>query len=285
MSILHSIPILSLFAITASASLAGAAAGHWLEYRHFPENAAFAVHHANAPALAPPIHDKSGHAFVHCNMFAARCPADPAPVPMATLPVRLIALHIADNHQQSAAILEHADNRAGSYGIGDSVFGLGTVSHIGATTVDVSTVNQRPARLRMAGATESTTAARRADEAAFLQRARAGITQTGKHLWRVERALLEEVLASSRVIRSSGRIVPFVRDGQFSGLTFRGVRPGSLYTALGIENGDTITAVNGGSVSDSDAMLNAYVELKRGAPITVSLMRDGRAHDQTYVFE
>lgn len=87
------------------------------------------------------------------------------------------------------------------------------------------------------------------------------------------------------IIGSSGYIGVQVRDGQ-AGVQVVGIEPGSPAEQAGITSGSVITAIDGTSVSDSQAMGNLIHVHKPGDQVTVSWTdADGNAHSATLTLE
>jgi len=59
-------------------------------------------------------------------------------------------------------------------------------------------------------------------------------------------------------------------------MEIRGVRPGTLLTKLGIQNGDILESVNGQSLSNPDAALGAYTTLRTADKFNLSIRRAGQ---------
>lgn len=78
-------------------------------------------------------------------------------------------------------------------------------------------------------------------------------------------------LAQSRgaaAIFSQARILPRYEDGQMVGIQVSKIEPGSLFEEVGLQDGDTITAVNGQPIDNASASKNLLDALRRGEPIT-----------------
>ena len=67
----------------------------------------------------------------------------------------------------------------------------------------------------------------------------------------VRRADLEQAMKDPGV----ARIVPTLRHGSLVGVKLYAIRPGSPLTAIGIENGDTLRAINDVPIASPDAVL------------------------------
>lgn len=88
----------------------------------------------------------------------------------------------------------------------------------------------------------------------------------------VRRADLEQPSAIAR----SARIVPALRDGKPSGVKIYAIRPGSLLAAIGLENGDTLRAVNDVPISTADSALEVYRTHREPDHVDLDIERRGQ---------
>lgn len=102
------------------------------------------------------------------------------------------------------------------------------------------------------------------------------ITRVSTGRYRIKRSGLNKVLSDTTLLARSARIVPSVRNGVPNGFKLYAIRPGSLYTHLGFYNGDTITAVNGHSITTPDKALEVYVKMQKAQKLTIHFTRRGR---------
>lgn len=117
------------------------------------------------------------------------------------------------------------------------------------------------------------------------QRLSAGIQEVGKGKYEIQRALLDRVLTAP-ALYGRARIVPRLDDaGRANGFSVFGVRPGSFYDLIGLENGDTIHAINGHRLTSPETALAIYNKLKHASHISISFTRRSEAitYDYTIV--
>lgn len=93
--------------------------------------------------------------------------------------------------------------------------------------------------------------------------------------YEIPRATIDLVLANPMVVSKGARVVPSMKNGKADGLKLYAIRPDSLWAKIGLVNGDTITAVNGLPLTDSQAGLDIYVKLRDATKLEVSLVRGG----------
>ncbi|HEX9101287.1 MAG TPA: type II secretion system protein GspC [Polyangia bacterium] len=90
------------------------------------------------------------------------------------------------------------------------------------------------------------------------------------------RGLLDRLLADSTTLATAARIVPSFRDGHPDGFRLFAMRPGSLWTRLGFENGDTLQTVNGMDLTSPEKALEIYSRLRATTELAVGVVRRGQ---------
>ena len=104
-----------------------------------------------------------------------------------------------------------------------------------------------------------------------------GIEKVNDTNYNLSRSMLNKVLDNAGKIIGIAAVAPKVEDGQSVGMEIKGIRPGTLLTKLGIQNGDILESVNGQSLSSPDAALGAYTTLRTADKFTLSIRRDGQS--------
>jgi general secretion pathway protein C len=103
----------------------------------------------------------------------------------------------------------------------------------------------------------------------------AGVRQLGDGAYEVDRALVGRVVASPGAL-SRSRVQPVEEGGAVVGFRLYGVRRGSLPTAIGLENGDLIHAVNDLPMTSPAGALEALQALREAPHLRVQLTRRGQ---------
>ena len=104
-----------------------------------------------------------------------------------------------------------------------------------------------------------------------------GIEKVNDTNYNISRSMLNKVLDNAGKIIGIAAVAPKVENGQSVGMEIRGIRPGTLLTKLGIQNGDILEGVNGQSLSSPDAALGAYTTLRTADKFTLSIRRGGQS--------
>lgn len=103
-----------------------------------------------------------------------------------------------------------------------------------------------------------------------------GVKKSGANSYEIDRGMLDEQLADLNALGKQARVIPHYRDGKPQGFKIVGVRPGSLYSHIGVRSGDVLQSVNGEEISSPNKALELYERLKSSDNVTVDVERRGR---------
>jgi hypothetical protein len=98
----------------------------------------------------------------------------------------------------------------------------------------------------------------------------------------IARKLLDRVLGDTTSLATSARIVPSLHDGKVDGFRIYAVRPGSVWSRLGFENGDTLQTINGMDMSSPEKALEIYARLRNTTELNVRIVRRGQPLTLTF---
>jgi general secretion pathway protein C len=113
----------------------------------------------------------------------------------------------------------------------------------------------------------------------------ATIRQTGPETYTIQRQDVENTLANMAQLASHARVVPSFNGGISRGFKLFAMRPDSIYTRLGLKNGDVLQRINGFSLDSPTRALEAYNHLKDAARIELEIERDGQPLRKTFAIE
>ena len=111
------------------------------------------------------------------------------------------------------------------------------------------------------------------------------LKQTAPGEYSVTRADVDRVTQSIMQLGMDARIVPSFTGGNASGFKLMHIRPGSLYSSLGMQNGDVLKRVNGLSLDDPGKILEVYQRLRESPRLDVEIERNGARVTQTVRIE
>jgi type II secretory pathway component PulC len=110
-----------------------------------------------------------------------------------------------------------------------------------------------------------------------------GIVRTGPKEFEVDRSVIERVRQDPTQLMAFGQLVP-ERDasGTTLGVRLAALKPGTLPTALGLESGDRLDAINGFQVGNLEQLLGVYARLSTADRVTLDIVRQGHPQSMTY---
>jgi len=103
-----------------------------------------------------------------------------------------------------------------------------------------------------------------------------GIKKLDEHRYAIERSTVNSALSNMNDLAMQARIVPSFKNGQPNGFKLFSIRPDSLYSKIGIQNGDVIQRINGFDMNSPDKALEAYTKLKAANAIDMQVERNGQ---------
>jgi general secretion pathway protein C len=101
-----------------------------------------------------------------------------------------------------------------------------------------------------------------------------GVNCTGNSCT-VERQLVEKMLQNTALLASAARFVPSIKDGKPNGFKLYAIRPNSIFGKIGLQNGDTVKAINGMDMGTPDKALEVYTKLRYASHLSVAVERRG----------
>ncbi|GAB4277125.1 MAG: hypothetical protein Kow0092_32900 [Deferrisomatales bacterium] len=109
------------------------------------------------------------------------------------------------------------------------------------------------------------------------------VRQVAEGRWLIDSREIEQATANMSKLMTQIRVVPNFADGQPDGFKVFAIRPGSLFSKIGLQNGDVIKRVNGIEIQGPEQALEAYQRLKDETSIQIDLTR--RNENKTFTYE
>ncbi len=180
---------------------------------------------------------------------------------------------VTGSEQNAFAVIEETDKRKqGLYKIGDSVQNA-TVKKILREKV-VLRVGTKDEILTM----EESAASRRDKRRGTSKSTARGSTIT------VNRKDIQSSLKDINKLMSQVRIRPHFKDGKSDGLSISRIKGGSIFSKLGLRNGDIVQKINGEPINSPDEVLVLYEKLKSGSRVSLEVTRKGEPKTMNYRF-
>jgi general secretion pathway protein C len=108
------------------------------------------------------------------------------------------------------------------------------------------------------------------------------VKKVADNKYEVERKFIDDTLSNLNTVATQARIVPSFKNGVANGFKLFSIQPGSLYSAIGVENGDVIQRINGYEINSPDKALEVYQKLRESSHITIEIERNGQIVRKEY---
>lgn len=286
--------VLGALVVMTCAVFAAKATGHVIEAKFLgdPKTGAKAAAIAPTPTVTTPTRSKDGEPMAARNMFCSDCtPAvpvaststDPSSIQLTALPLMLVATSVGSSDDNSFATIVHTENqRQGSFSIGDPVPGAtGVLKAIKFKYVDFEN-NGHLERIVLVGVAPPPVVAAAAPPPSDENKDELqtsidnGIKKIDDNNYEIDKALVDKVLANPMAVAKGARVVPAVKNGKPDGFKLYAIRPSSVYSKLGLTNGDTIQSINGFDLTTADKALEVYTKLREATSLEMEVTRRGK---------
>ncbi|HEY4239625.1 MAG TPA: PDZ domain-containing protein [Kofleriaceae bacterium] len=238
----------------------------------------------DVPAAAKPppphvSHDKRGEQLVARNLFCSDCAPEIASAddgPGFTTDAVLIATAVDERGRDSSATVRvPASEMQGSWAIGETIPGVGTISDIRFTYIDLVDASARHGRLSLKAAPKDENPPPQAAKPASPYADR--IHKLSDNSYDVDRSLVRDLVGGSAGGGGGIRAQPLLdKDGGIRGVKILGARPDSVAAAIGLHSGDILVGVDGEPIKTAQQMLNLYAKLDQKDRVTLSGTRGGK---------
>jgi general secretion pathway protein C len=283
--------VINLLVIGVCAGFAGRAAGHILESTYLAGDEVKAPMRRSAPPPVAKLHDKAGDVIVSRDVFCSGCiPPKPTTTTesapsnewtKSAMQLELVSTMVcpSDDNYSMAVIRDMSTKEKDP-----ELYHRG--STIGATAASVYRVlskrvyilnGGKPEYLELDGAAAPVAVAANTPPPAAnpeLGDIDKGVNCTGNSCT-IDRALVEKLLSNTTMLATAARFVPSIKDGKPNGFKLYAIRPQSIFGRIGLQNGDTIKAINGSEMTTPDAALGLYTKLRSASHLSVQLERRG----------
>ncbi|OJH39619.1 type II secretion system protein GspC [Cystobacter ferrugineus] len=108
------------------------------------------------------------------------------------------------------------------------------------------------------------------------------IRQVSPGNYEISRQEVANTLANLHQVSQQARVVPAFQDGVAKGFKLFSLRPDSLFTRLGLRNGDILRRINGLSLTSMEHALEAFTRLRDAPRIELEVERDGQVQQLIY---
>ena len=96
---------------------------------------------------------------------------------------------------------------------------------------------------------------------------------------------LQKSLGNINSLLTQVRIRPLIKNGKPDGLVLSHVKPGSIFSKLGLKNGDVVKKIDNKEIKSPDDAFAFYNRLKSGAELSLEINRGSDTKTLNYRFE
>ena len=98
----------------------------------------------------------------------------------------------------------------------------------------------------------------------------------------IDESEVEKALANINQLITQIRVVPNFQDGKANGFKVFAIKPKSIFSKIGLKNGDVIQRVNDTDITSPDKAFSAFQELKNEKSLNVEILRRGSSKSLQY---
>ena len=218
--------------------------------------------------------------------------AAPAPVVAEDLNIRLLGTSHLTLSRPFAVIENERTAQQSLYRQGDEIEGVGRLVAVEKTRIIVDHLGQRVAveipQDEMEAPTASHRRARNSDEAGGQQTlpdappestmppTSGGIRSMGPNRYLLARSTVDSNLNNMSQLLTQMRAVPNLQNGKSNGFSLSEIQPGSLFSQMGLRDGDLVQTISGQDLSDPAQAMTLLNQLRNQQNIQIGVVCNGR---------
>lgn len=109
-----------------------------------------------------------------------------------------------------------------------------------------------------------------------------GVRKVSRNRYLVSEGMVEQALRNPSRLMTQIRAVPHFKNGKTDGFRVFAIRQGSVFSKMGLENGDVIKRINDIEITSPSEAFRAYRELQDQRSLSVRVSRRGRERTLSY---
>jgi general secretion pathway protein C len=118
--------------------------------------------------------------------------------------------------------------------------------------------------------------------AAMPPRAGRDVERVGPNQFVVERSSVDRNLQNMGQLFTEMRAIPDVQNGKTDGFRLSEIVPGSLFSQMGLQDGDVVTSVGGQQINDPTQAIALLNSLRNASAMSITVMRAGTPMELNY---
>jgi len=108
------------------------------------------------------------------------------------------------------------------------------------------------------------------------------VRRVGPNEFIIERAAVDRNLQNMGQLFTQMRAIPNVENGKTDGFRISEVIPGSLFSQMGLRNGDVVSSVGGQALNDPTQAITLLNSLRTSSSLSITVNRHGRPVELNY---
>jgi len=102
------------------------------------------------------------------------------------------------------------------------------------------------------------------------------VRRIGRNEFTIERAALDRNLQNMGQLFTQMRAIPNVENGKTDGFSLSEVIPGSLFSQMGLRDGDVVSSIGGQDLNDPTQAIALMNNLRSASSLSITIMRRGQ---------
>lgn len=108
------------------------------------------------------------------------------------------------------------------------------------------------------------------------------VERVGPYQFMIHRSAVDRNLQNMGQLFTQMRAIPNVQNGKTDGFRLSEVVPGSLFSQMGLRNGDVVTSIGGQDLNDPTQAIALLNSLRNSSSLSITVTRHGRPVDLSY---
>ncbi|MBA4372446.1 MAG: hypothetical protein C0402_06245 [Thermodesulfovibrio sp.] len=183
---------------------------------------------------------------------------------------------VAGRRDVSYAILADKSGQQDVFRIGAQVFGLGKLAKVEMTRVFIGSKGSE-IEVKLKDITDI-----REIKQADVPTAASFGRRVGDSTYQIDQQRVQQAIEKPDQIMTDARFVPHIVEGKQQGFILREVKPGGIYSSLGLQNGDILLRINEFSISNPETALQAFTALRGIDRAQLDVIRNSAKMTMTY---
>jgi general secretion pathway protein C len=113
----------------------------------------------------------------------------------------------------------------------------------------------------------------------------ADVQRVGPNQFVISRSSVNRNLQNMGQLFTQMRAIPNMQDGKTDGFRLSEVVPGSLFSQMGLRNGDVVSSIGGQDLNDPTQAIGMLNSLRQASSLAITVMRHGRPVELNYQIE